>query len=157
MNNPYGVEPEYALYPLPVRATGHRIWQMIYDKNPDCQMSDYRDAFDRRNLLVGEWSDERARVTASNIIQLGEWKERTVVLFGAKVRDAFRLPKTPCGSDNQLDLVDNKFTYFHWVPHPSGLNQWYNKEENRDAVADLLARLYRGERGQLTIRGSMFA
>lgn len=157
MNNPYGADPKYALYPLPERATGWNIWSMLHDFRPDVGLSEYADAFDRRNLLVGAWSDRRARERAEEIASRRELQERTVLLFGARVRDAFRLPKTPCGSEARINLETLKFTYLHWTPHPSGLCQWYNIPKNRALVGKFLVRLYEGERGLLTINAGGLA
>lgn len=158
MNNPYGADPQYALYPLPERATGWRIWQILREARPGVSMSEYRDAFDRRNLVTGPWSVITARANAAAVRV--DLRGRQVVFFGAPVRDAFRLPKQPYGSlaREQLDAESgcDPFTYAHWLPHPSGLNPWYNDASNRVVASDLLGRLYDGERGLLTLRGGIF-
>lgn len=152
MNNPYGGDPAYALYPLPERATGWRLWQMLESEVPGAGMTEYRDAFDRRNLLVGPWRNRDALPAADAM--RGDLCGRTVVLLGAKVRAAFRLPATACGSESREHVEappELRFTHLHWVPHPSGLCHWYNDPANRRRVAVLLSRLYRGARGRLTV------
>ena len=158
MNNPYGIDLKYALYPLPRHATGHRIYEMLWQAVPeDISMSSYAHAFDRRNLQTGPWVQGAARVCAMALRP--ELRGRTVVLFGTKVRDAFLAKSLAtvhlCGSV-ALEHLEHEsstspsFTYLHWVPHPSGLNQWYNNPDNRQRVGKLLARLYQGERGLLS-------
>lgn len=149
MNNPHGTDPRYALYPLPERATGWRIWQMIREQDPDVSMSDYRDAFDRRNLLTGPWSDARAAPAAGALRR--DVAGRQVVLLGAKLRDLFLTSRTPCGRDTLPSTDDDRATYVHWLPHPSGLNPWYNDTANRAVAGRLLLRLMRGERGLLEL------
>lgn len=149
MCNPYGDSPEHALYPLPERATGWRVWYMLHREVPEVGLHDYADGFDRRNLLVGEWNRADAVVAAGNLIS--SLMGRHVVLFGAAVRDSFRfLSRTPTGhvvlGHPWTDEGDDP-THFYWVPHPSGMNRWYNDYDNASRVGRFLARLWRGERG----------
>src|ERR1700733_5772922 len=158
MNNPYGTSPEYALYPLPERATGWRVWRLLADLDPGVRMTDYRDAFDRRNLLTGPWSDRRAKEAVGPLRR--ELQGRQVVLLGAKLRDMFGLERRACGSA-ALEHLDREnyeplFTYVHWLPHPSGgLNPWYNLPENRAVAGGLLLRLFRHEHGLLDVHGAL--
>lgn len=154
MNNPYGADPHYALYPLPEHATGHRIYTMLREGllrcgAEDCSMVEYRDAFDRRNLVTGPWGVAVARDRAAAL--LPDLYGRTVLVLGAGPRDAFRLGTLAVGSTCvMLHKEKEEAACIMWAPHPSGRNPWYNDDRNRAAVGDILARLYLGERGVLT-------
>lgn len=140
MNNPLSHRPCYALWPEPAGCTGHRIWQMLHERTgatPD----DYVAAFDRQNLVIGEWDLATARKRAASLVYGGYLDYRSVVLFGARVAQAFRLPHPP-----PIEVKEIGPTRFHCAPHPSGINRWYNSEDNRRSVSLLLADLYLGSR-----------
>ena len=134
MNNPYSVDPRLALFPSPPGCAGWRLWRMIADVRPGAFRQHYIDVFDRRNLLVGNWSRRRAREAAA-AIELP--RGATVVLLGAELRDVLGLPARPIHP-----IVDEcRGVVFRQVPHPSGRCPWYNKEDNRRLVGALLSDL----------------
>lgn len=143
MNNPYGTDPRYALYPLPRRATGHRLYEMLCDAVPEATMRDYVDRFDRRNLLFGAWSDARAGESAPAL-----WRSlagRRVCVLGAKLRDLLPV-SPPNGWPLGLWLTEYPgATSYAWLPHPSGLNRAYNDPSVWDAASACLGCMYRGE------------
>lgn len=152
MNNPLSMRPEYALWPDPPNCTGWRLWQMVQEATGATQ-DDYIDAFDRINLVIGRWDTKAAKLRADQLMSRGQglfdpgpddyipMVGRTVVLLGRDVAHAFRLPR--------LELVGQSVegVTFHQVPHPSGLNLWYNNPYNRDRVVHLLGELYEGNIG----------
>lgn len=145
MNNPLSRRPEHALYPEPSGCTGHRIFMMLKSVLPEISEEDYLSKFDRRNMLVGEeWKLELARHAAADIWPLT--RGRKIVMLGAQVCRAMGLSN---GSRAVPPLCWQTVATYggaQWaqVPHPSGLNRWYNQPGNRAAAAAFLAELYRG-------------
>jgi len=96
----------------------------------------YLEHFDRVNLLhVRQDTKEKgfefdlaaAREEAKRLRQSGVLRDRPVVLLGHRVADAFGVRLTmkyfhgcPSGQGGMLWLM----------PHPSGLNRWYNDPDN---------------------------
>lgn len=70
---------------------------------------------------------------------------RTVVLLGANVARAFGAKNFQylqfyrlLNPENYADVLSQKMCV---VPHPSGINRWYNRRENRDIVSKFLREL----------------
>jgi hypothetical protein len=108
-----------ALHPLPVRSAGGRLQQMS-----GLSRGDYLRVFDRRNVLTGEWSGARARDAAPALRE--ELRGRTVVLLGSPVNSVMR-----GGTEYELAppfrwTPDGHGGWLARVPHPSGLNHFYN-------------------------------
>lgn len=139
MNNPLRTEPHFALYPAPPRCTGHRIWQMLHERT-GCSTRDYLRSFDRRNLLDElTWDERRAREASA-----GLWRElegRRVAVLGASVRRVLWLVDSPPLRWQHTDGVD-----WFLLPHPSGLNRWYNDPVCREAAALRLEEMYERSR-----------
>ena len=135
MNNPLSQDPEYALYPAPVGCTGWRIWQLLRRRVPDVTQFQYVRAFDRRNLVTGEWTPRAARAAAIDFTLAA--RGRNVVVLGAAAAGALGLP--------MLLIHPQEIGGVTWrqLPHPSGRNRWYNEEANCDLAAMLLESLYR--------------
>lgn len=115
-NNPYGADPEMALYHLPVNASGDRL-RRILGLHP----IDYL-ALRRANLCVGGWSMKAARARAEELHMVEPWPD-VVVALGRKVATAFGydgplLARTEVDVGSVFDLVA--------LPHPSGLNRAWN-------------------------------
>lgn len=143
MTNPLSSRPEHALWPSPPGCTGHRIYEMIRSRLPDVTEKSYRDAFDRRNLVTGGWSAARGRAAAERLIEEMADSGRTIVVLGDAVRRCLDLPRAP------LSTTPLRGAAWVQLPHPSGLNRWYNDEKNRKKVAIMLARLYAREEALL--------
>lgn len=135
MNNPLSPHPRHALYPDPVGCTGHRIWVMLNERT-GADQDQYLEAFDRINLVIGQWDRAQAKAKARSLMASGELRGRTVVLLGEKVREAFSLDKYLI----HPQLIDG--VMFRQLPHPSGLNRWYNEPVNMSMAGMLLADLY---------------
>jgi hypothetical protein len=109
--NPYGADPDYALYPAPDGCSGHRLCCLILGM----QRRHYLDSFDRVNLCDGKWSIKAARIKATELWASG----RRFILLGSKVCYAWGIPFTPfIFSDNGNCVV---------LPHPSGLCRLWNE------------------------------
>jgi hypothetical protein len=151
MNNPLHSNPRYALFPAPSGVTGHRIWTMLRATvGEDMWRDTYMQSFDRRNVLNSrEWDKKQARIEGPRL-----WRElggRTVVLFGREVLSAI-------GLQQQMPLVWQGPDPFRsgpqparwcYMPHPSGLNHWYNDPVKWWAAALRLEQLYEDYRAQL--------
>ena len=122
--NPYGADPKYALFPMPMNSAGGRLCFKVLGM----EMRDYLAAFDRVNLCPQAWSKYQA---SEHAVKLA-CQKRPLVLLGSKVCSAFGTPYTPFES-RDLVLV---------LPHPSGLCRAWNVEGSyeraRDSVKGLL-------------------
>jgi hypothetical protein len=116
-DNPHPGEP---LAPRPVGCTGWRIWQLLRSVRPEVTEEMYEAAFARTNM------EDRPQFRRGD----------TVVLLGEEVRRYVNLPKI------MMRPVFTGGVTYYMVPHPSGLCRFYNKIENRVAVATILEQLY---------------
>lgn len=130
-SNPYpGTQ---ALAPVNSSCTGYRIWAMINSVAP-LTHEEYTAAFDRLNLCAGGWSSVEAVEVARDIKSSAE-PGSTVVLLGQRVSHLF-------GMKGTNPSILGGVRYFE-IPHPSGLNRYYNDKVLRREVAVFLASLYR--------------
>lgn len=118
-NNPYGPDPQFALYPLPERSAGGRLCSVILGM----RRPDYLSAFERVNLLSRpRWSAPAARAAASELLSrvpAGRIPDRDrVILLGRRVFDA-------CFDGCAWESFA-KFGRFLSLPHPSGLSRAWN-------------------------------
>jgi hypothetical protein len=140
MNNPLSSNPDDALVPWPDGCTGHRIYSMLCEHDArweaDCA-HDYLNAYDRRNLVAGRaWSAAAAREAAAEFHRVATG--RVTIVLGAQVWRALRLPADVPVLGAHRECLG---TEWHRVPHPSGLNRWYNVPGNRQAAAKLIHEL----------------
>jgi hypothetical protein len=138
MNNPYGGDPRYALYPHPPRCTGQRIYEMLRTVRDDVTTLNYIEGFDRRNLVVGEWSMKVARACARKF--LDDVDGRSVLVFGAQTWAALGIDADRPAPGKFVTTLYGAVLY--WLPHPSGRCLWYNDQRNRAVAATLLRDLY---------------
>lgn len=140
MNNPVSAAPEHALFPYPPGCTGHRIYEMLQERVPDVTRRQYLDAFDRRNVVSAKVFDKKlAREGAAKLEQEFWGSGRTIVLLGNDTVAAFGHPRS---------LVHPQViagATWRQIPHPSGLNRWYNDPENRKLVSMLLEDLFNAQ------------
>lgn len=164
MNNPVSTRPGHELYPLPEGCTGNRLWKMLHQRT-GASMSQYRDTFERRNLVRGlEYDRLRARARAHEMVCELRGSGRTVVLLGNAVREAFNFCLRGSGtlfepepggtsSDGLPPLLvhpqEAGGCTWRQIPHPSGRNLFYNSEKNREVVALLLEELYLAYNGKV--------
>jgi hypothetical protein len=142
INNPVSTAPGHELYPLPVGCTGHRLWRMLAERLPHVTARDYREAFDRRNLVRGLVVTRQVAQHNASLIFAELWGSgRTVVLLGRDVQKAFGHPP--------LLLHPQVIGGCTWrqLPHPSGRNPWYNDPEHRRLAGVLMEELYVAYRG----------
>lgn len=132
MNNPLSRDPAKALWPDPVNCTGWRIWQMLASRTGATQ-TDYLRTFHRYNLGQEKFfHSENAREYWMEIEDDLVANFDTVVLLGTAVKKAAGVLLPPLYVSRTLVTI----------PHPSGLNRWYNSEVNRQMVEVILEELY---------------
>jgi hypothetical protein len=136
MNNPISSRPEYVLWPDPPNCTGWRLWKMLHDRC-GATKHDYIRAFDRMNLVTGkQWSAAEGRREAQRLRPM--LRGRVVVLLGQDVRSSFGVPKLLIHPQEVDGVV------WRQLPHPSGMNLWYNDPTNVSMAGMLLAELFEG-------------
>lgn len=162
MNNPYGKDPKFALYPAPERCAGWNLWKMLADyaqanHGEKVWRNDYADCFDRRNLLTGtDWNQKEARAAAAPALQ--SFGGRRVIVLGAQPAAALELPRTWAGQwmDYQIqrevpalfsdfassEIVADRFSYT-CLPHPSGRCREYNVDGMKEKAGRLLYEEYK--------------
>lgn len=134
--NPYGEDPEYALYHLPTGASGDRLRRIL-----GLDSVAYL-ALGRVNLCEGRWSMPAARARAAALIRDASWT--SYVLLGRKVAGAFGYTEPAFSAQqltwHQLDGLGREHAPVVVVslPHPSGLNRAWNVAGSVDKARDLL-------------------
>ncbi len=120
--NPYGCDPEMALYHLPRHASGNRLREHL-------GLTDATYAkLKKVNLCTGKWSLPEARAEALLIAAEND----VVVMLGAKVRNGF-------GSNQPFFHIMTICPVYVCLPHPSGLNILWNDPTARDRARKILA------------------
>lgn len=161
--NPYSVYPANALAPYPERSAGHRLWKMLANVPVDdlriCPLAlkasynrrDYMDAFDRRNLFIGEVPKRlahRQRGTRAFVdtVPLGA----TVIMLGTEVSDNISAVLT--GTVSRLFIHPQVVDGVTWrlLPHPSGRSTVYNDPVIRTLAGLLLADVLTAAQGVTT-------
>lgn len=131
--NPHGIDPRFALYPLPEGSTGHRLCTKVMG----LARGAYLRAFDRANLCTGRWSMREARDRARLIdAERTAAPEVPIVLFGRKVCEAFGVWEEPFTiarryrpaalgvlGDQRAGQVARTYVV---LPHPSGRCRAWN-------------------------------
>lgn len=126
--NPWGADPEFALYPAPDGTAGERLCRLIMG----LPRAEYLRRFERANLCPTKWSAPVARASAAAIsARLDGGDLDVAVLLGRKVAEAFGAQDfAPFTHVGKLVLL----------PHPSGLNRVWNMRGSFDkARATLVA------------------
>jgi hypothetical protein len=130
--NPYGGDPEFALYPSPPGCAGHRLCRLVMQLDPD----DYLERFDRANLCARAWKMTEARARAAELAT--EYVDVPVVLLGAKVCRAFEVAFDPFSFVDAVNRVwrtdasgapeapIERTPQYVILPHPSGLSRLWN-------------------------------
>jgi hypothetical protein len=134
-SNPYGPEPEFALYCHPPGCSGDRLRRILGLPQPQYL------ALHRKNLCDGYWSKEKAQKSALALLDpTAPW--RVIVLLGRKVTETFEkaaLDDVPLvtfatrGCCPGMTLVA--------LPHPSGRNAGLWNPKACDRARQLLREL----------------
>jgi len=131
--NPYGGDPEFALYPSPPGCAGDRLCRKVMGLDPD----DYLERFDRVNLCPTKWSTREARVRASEILAGDHGAPRAYVLLGSRVKAAFGVGHDPFSHFRSLRELPGP-QVFVVLPHPSGLSRAWNAPGAYERARDTL-------------------
>jgi len=129
------------LFPLPPHGTGGRLCELL-----GMAPSEYLARFDRENLFSthqARWSAPTARVRACEVVRSGAWRGRRVVLLGARLAAAFGMHRSVAPRLRWV-YVEALDAVVGLVPHPSGLNRWYNVAENREVARTFILSVPRG-------------
>lgn len=140
-DNPQSSDPRHALYPYPVHCAGHRFAEDIANVGMGHQLATWR-----TNLCAGPWRAAEARDRARALVVSDGVPWRVIIMFGAKVADAFRyvnpttnIPTTGTYAPFSVTRVVHRIQeassptranidWIHLVqlPHPSGRNRVWN-------------------------------
>lgn len=134
--------PALPLFPVPTTSAGGRLLDLM-----GLSRREYLKTFDRVNLLPyfpGQHKrDDKFPMTPAKLaaqVMMPLLSERTVVLVGRNVANAFKLGadfhewtdwqvRRRCPVKGELGQCRVAV-----IPHPSGRNHWYNDETNREAA-----------------------
>lgn len=140
LNNPHGRRPEHALFPLPVGASGHRLWSMVSAIN-GMSRGQYAESFDRRNL-----SPDMGDLPKKRLLHLGDQMVRsiprgsTAILLGQQVRIAVSSQLSrPLDATLIIHPQERDGIVWRLIPHPSGRCLYYNDPVARTLVGMMLA------------------
>lgn len=134
--NPYGADPAFALYPRPRWSAGGRLCALL-----GMRPAEYREAFDRCNLLAGpKWSAPAARraaegLTATHRVLLGS---RVAAAHGLKF-EPFTTARDPGWGGGWVAVI---------LPHPSGRSRLWSDAGAADHARRLVLDLVALARGQ---------
>lgn len=122
--NPYGGNPDFAMYPSPARSAGHNLCCKIMGMKED----DYLELFDRANLCTFEYKKKEARKKALEL----RGKYDRMILLGKKVTSAFDLEFVSFCGQRVIYQEGEPEKRFLVLPHPSGRNTIWNWPESID-------------------------
>ncbi len=146
MNNPYNLDPKYALYPHPPQSAGGRLFKMMREVSDGLTMSEYAHIFDRINLVRGDWSRPHAATEAAVLVRKQGYRDRRVVMLGEEVRAAFgRAGAEFPHPQFQWAEMSRKGKWAH-IPHPSGRSRAWNSEQVRAEADRFFADLVKAAR-----------
>jgi len=134
-DNPYGSEPEFALYCYPPGCAGHRLRRIL--GLPEHQYLDLR----RTNLCVGGWSTKAARERAWELLSACDptAAPSVMVLLGRKVTEAFeKIALDGASMEAFTSRTCCPGTILVSLPHPSGRNAALWNLKARDRARQLL-------------------
>lgn len=123
--NPWGTDPDMAMYPLPTYTAGGRMQRIVLG----IHRWRYVD-LDRYNLCVGNWSMPKGRAEAKRLIE--QHPERVFALLGRKVAVAFGM------AEPAFRVLQHRQSTFVLLPHPSGRNRMWGKPGTLSACRKVL-------------------
>lgn len=130
--NPYGSDPEFALYCYPPNCAGYRLLRIL--GLPQHQYL----SLHRKNLCDGDWSKEQAKARAFELLSPeSPWK--VMVLLGRKVTEVFEkvaLEDVPLVAFSTRPCCPGMTLVS--LPHPSGRNAALWNPKARDRARQIL-------------------
>lgn len=134
-NNPYGSEPEFALYCYPPGCAGYRLRRIL--GLPQHQYL----ALHRTNLCIGDWSKGHAKARALELLSPhAPWQ--VMVLLGRKVTEVFEkvaLDDVPLVAFSSRSCCPGVTLVS--LPHPSGRNAALWNPKARARAREILREL----------------
>lgn len=127
-DNPYGADPDMALYPRPINASGNRLRKIL-----GLRLSTYLGEGIRRcNVCSTKWSWRSARRRARELLEEDRQKCCLIVVLGHKNRKLFGLSSffEALPREEKVPLLS--------LPHPSGRVLIWNDREKVLIVRRLL-------------------
>lgn len=136
--------PDKPLFPYPVGCAGHRLWKMT-----GLRRSDYMGLFDRINVLDyypgPTFPATEARRVARSLddVLVG----RLVIFLGVAVARSFGFvpPSYMAWREHGRPGAESHEYVAAVLPHPSGLNRWYNDLVNAREARRFLTNLVKTE------------
>jgi len=137
--NPYGGRPGMALFPKPAGSSGDRLCRLVLGVD----VRTYVRVFRRVNLCRRTWRLAEAREQAAKVgLEALRAGRMPMVLLGARVAQAFRVPYAPFAEGVWFAQGEAISVPYVSLPHPSGLCRAWNEpgayERARAAVARLV-------------------
>lgn len=142
ISNPWSSLPEHVLSPLADRpnCTGSRLLRLIQLHKKNYWSNDFLDDFPERfNLDDVGWDIIYEYETPRNFVLLGKVVAKAIIRDDKEVDRLWRYldEKPPAFSIHvPSGHVCNHGIYV--IPHPSGINRWYNDGNNKRAVGSFL-------------------
>ena len=134
-NNPYGSDPEFALYCYPPGCAGYRFRRIL-----GLPQHVYL-ALHRKNLCDGDWNKDDAKRRALELLS-PEAPWRVIVLLGRKVTETFE--KVALSGDPLIAFTTRQcrpgMTLVS-LPHPSGRNTCWNNPALHERARQILSGL----------------
>ena len=142
ISNPWSKNPEHVLAPMPDRphCSGSRLLRIIQS---------YKPSYTREKFLADFPDRVNLESVGLSVLSLYD-KPRNIVVFGrdtfvALTRDratvermVFALKETP---PSFMVCMTSHGHGLYMLPHPSGLNRWYNNKKKMKAVGSFLLQL----------------
>lgn len=132
-NNPYGSDPQFALYCYPPGCAGYRLRRIF--GLPQYQYL----GLHRANLCEGDWTMGEARRRAKIYTADPSAPWRVIVMLGRKVADAFDYDR-PFFTHDVMPMTGGEMTLVS-LPHPSGRNTVWNDKRLVDRARDIMREL----------------
>lgn len=114
---------------------------------------EFLERFDRTNLLSVrqdtkekgfEFDHVAAKAEAERLHREVLQPGQTVVLLGRRVAKAFDMPPDPFVEHLRWAWGQRGFIKMYVVPHPSGINRWFNEPTNVSQMNEFMRRIARG-------------
>jgi hypothetical protein len=126
-DNPYGSDPEMALYHLPRYASGDNLRRHLGLTDVEYEK------IMKTNLCPRRWSLAEAKENAGRLVEDAHWG--VIIMLGVKVKKAFSWESIPPFSVAGKEPWQTTFVA---LPHPSGLNRVWNEPGANERAQKLL-------------------
>jgi len=133
ISNPWSTDSKDILSPVKPNCTGSNLLKILQFVDPSYTAEKFYEDFPERVNLYDVGADYlSSRKIPSDIVAFGK-------MVGAA------LANIPGGRVKPLSSVKRGIHIIHFIPHPSGLNRWYNSDDNKRAAGSYLLNLVRSK------------